>query len=51
MKNKFGGAMFWSLDNECFQESCPSGRYPLMWTVYNILHGKTTVDAVVNITN
>ncbi|KAK7602053.1 hypothetical protein V9T40_009494 [Parthenolecanium corni] len=46
----FRGAMFWSLDNECFQENCPGGSYPLIWTVHNILHGKKTVDDVRNIT-
>lgn len=38
-----GGAMFWSLDSDDYNNACGYGRFPLISTVYNIVIGGSSV--------
>lgn len=38
-RHNLGGAMFWSLDDEDYTDACAGGTFPLIWAVFQIVHG------------
>lgn len=46
-QNDLGGAMFWDLDNDDYNNRCGFGNYPLISTVFNIVVGGSIVSIYV----